>query len=266
MWNFYDELCIGIPSGIRIEECVVGNRWTMVRANGNVGIARTLGGEDADSNTLAQSMVGTYLRDAANHMKWNSLVRASVGVAAMNAFYNHAELLENNDTAPAFEGVEGKKIAVIGDLPNVETELMGCASLVVLPLPESNELGAEYEQAMQSEVVLISGDTLINQTLLLLLKLVGENTKVTLFGASVPAAPILFSFGNPVHKLVGVYAKGDETVSFAMQPVQPKYLHESEQVSRYEASPYKATKFNNAFNPWDGKKYDQNTWSELYLG
>lgn len=266
MWNFYDELCIGIPSGIRIEECEIGDRWTMVRANGNVGIARTMGAGDVDCAVLAQSMTGTYLRDAANHMKWKNLVCASVGVAAMNAFYNRADQLAGNCAESAFEETAGKTVAVIGDLPNVEIELMGCASLAVLPLPESNELGVEYEEAMESEVLLISGDALITQVLPSLLKMAGENTKVILFGASVPAAPILFAFGNPVHKLVGSCLKDEEPVPFMAEPVQPEYLHESAQVSRYEASPYKATKFNNAFNPWEGKEYDQNTWSELFLG
>ncbi len=265
MWNFYIELCTGIPSGIRIEECTIGEQWTMVRANGNVGIARTMGGEQADCNALAQSMVGTYLRDAANYMKWSSLARASIGVAAMNAFYNHADRVESCG-GPAIDGIDGKKVAVIGDLPNVEIELMGCASLVVLPLPESKEPGAEYEEAMKSEVVLISGDALIDQTLPSLLKMAGKDTKVTLFGESVPAAPILFAFENPVHKLVGGCVKDAETVPFVIEPVKPEYLHERSEVSRYEASPYKASKFNNAFNPWEGKEYNQSTWSELFLG
>lgn len=265
MWNFYIELCTGIPSGIRIEECTVGEKWTTVRANGNVGIARTMGCKEVDCDALAQSMVGTYLRDAANYMKWNSLARASIGVAAMNAFYNSVKRLEDC-VGNAFDGVDGKKVVVIGDLPDVEIVLMGCASLVVLPLPECGDLSAEYEKAMKSDIVLISGDALINQTLPALLDLVGENTKVTLFGESVPAAAILFSFGNPVHKLVGVSTKGETTKAFVVEPVEPEYLHESAQVTRYENSPYKATKFNSAFNPWEGKEYDRSTWSDLFIG
>lgn len=265
MWNFYIELCTGIPSGIRIEECTIGEKWTTVRANGNVGIARTMGSEEIDCGALAQSMVGTYLRDAANYMKWNSLARASVGVAAMNAFYNCADRLEDC-CGSAFDGVDGKKVAVIGDLPDVEIALIGCASLTVLPLPGNKQPAAEYEEAMKSDVVLISGDALIDQTLPALLALVGEETKVTLFGESVPAAAILFSFGNPVHKLVGVSTKGEGTAEFVVEPVKPEYLHESAQVTRYENSPYKATKFNSAFNPWEGKEYDRSTWSDLFIG
>lgn len=265
MWNFYDELCTGIPSGIRIEECTVGKDWTLVRANGNVGVARTMGGEDADCGALAQAMTGSFLRDAANFMKWNDLVRASIGVAAMNAFYNCADRVECCESA-AFADVAGKTVAVIGDLPNVEIELMGCGSLIVLPLPDSKELGTEYDEAMQSDVVLIAGEALINRTLPALLSKVGADTKVTLFGESVPAAPVLFSFGNPVHKLVGTCVKDEAAVPFVLEPTEAEYLHERPEVSRYAASPYKASKFNSAFNPWEGKKYDHDTWSPIFKG
>lgn len=264
MWNFYDKLCTGIPSGIRIEDCVVGEQWTTVRANGNVGVARTMGADKADCAGLGRAMVGTYLRDAANHMKWNSLIRASIGVAAMNAFYNRADIPESGQ--PAFGGIDGKKTAVIGDLPNVEIELMGCASLAVLPLPGCDKPDTQYEEAMKSDVVLISGDTLIDQTLPMLLGMAGKNTEVILFGESVPAAPILFAFENPVQRLVGTCVKDGQSVPFVVEPVQPEYLHERPEVSRYEASPYKATKFNNAFNPWEGKEYDRSTWSDLFHG
>lgn len=146
MWNFYDELYIGIPSGIRVEGCVVGRLWTTVRANGNVGVARTLGDTGIDRNALGQSMIGVHLRDVANVLRWDSLTRASIGVAAMNAFYNTAERLEAMSTPPVFQGeLDGRKITVIGELPNLEAGLKGeNCELTVLPLPAGTELGEAY--------------------------------------------------------------------------------------------------------------------------
>lgn len=282
MWNFYDELCTGIPSGIRVEGCVVGKLWTVVRADGNIGIARTLGDTNVDLNALGQSVIGLHLRDVANQMKWKSTIHASIGVAAMNAFYNRADRI-GASAPPAFEGeLCGKKVAVIGELPNLAANLKDCCDLTVLPLPESKELSAEYESALQGDLVFISGDALINQTLQALLAKVGEHTKVSLAGVSVPAAPVLFAFGNPVHNLSGVYAKIVTTVeaaarfdladvtagvsSFSINPRKPVRLHENIEVSRYSASPYKASKFNSAFNPWEGKDYDHSTWSPIFKG
>ena len=283
MWSFYDELYIGIPSGILVEGCVVGKLWTTVRANGNIGVARTLGDTSGDLNALGQSMIGQPLREVANVLKWNSLIRATIGVAALNAFYNRADRMETMSAPPAFQGeLDGKKVAVIGELPNLEAGLKGNCDLTTLPLPASADLGNTYDAALKSDFVFISGDTLTNQTLPALLAKVGENTKVTLAGVSVPAAPVLFAFDNPIHNLSGIYSRFDTTVEaaakldladlapgtlpFSVNPVKPAKLHESAEVTRYKASPYKASVFNCAFNPWEGKDYDQSTWSPIFKG
>ncbi len=283
MWNFYDELYVGIPSGIRVEGCVVGKLWTTVRANGNIGVARTLGDTDIDRDALGQSMIGQFLRDVANVLRWDSLVRASVGVAAMNAFYNTAARMESLNAPPAFQNaLDGKKVAVIGELPNLEAGLKDCCDLTALPLPTGEELGTAYTAALTGDFVFISGDALTNRTLPALLDRVGADTKVSLAGVSVPAAPILFAFGNPIHNLSGVYARFDTTVEaaarqdqkdlapgtlpFSVNPRKPRYLHERPEVARYEASPYKSAAFNCAFNPWEGRDYDPGVWSPLFKG
>lgn len=284
MWNFYDELYMGIPSGIRVEGCVIGKLWTTVRANGNIGVARTLGAaDDTDLSALAQSVIGMHLRDVANVLKWNSLLRASVGVAAMNAFYNRPDRVKELSAPPAFRNeLGGKQVVVIGDLPNLEAGLKDGCDLTVLPLPEDKDLGAGYAEAMKADFVFVSGDALINRTLPALLAQVGENTKVSLSGVSVPAAPVLFAFGNPIHNLSGVFtvipttvecaAKLDQpdlapgTQAFSVNPVKPRYLHEQTATTRFAASPYKAAAFNSAFNPWEGKEYDQSIWSPIFKG
>ena len=123
MWSFYDELYMGIPSGIRVEGCVVGELWTTVRANGNIGVARTLGDTGADRCALAQSMVGRFLRDVANVLQWDSLLRASIGVAAMNAFYNRPERIAEFQDPSEFGAGLGGRVAVIGDLPGLTADL-----------------------------------------------------------------------------------------------------------------------------------------------
>lgn len=281
MWSFYDELYMGIPSGIRVEGCVVGKLWTTVRANGNLGVARTLGDTDVDRNALAQSMVGCYLRDVANVLQWDSLLRASVGVAALNAFYNRPDVLDKRGPSEFGAGLGGA-VAVIGELPALAADLREFCQVTALPLPESCALGAEYAAAMQSDFAFISGDALINRTLPALLALTGENTRVSLTGVSVPAAPVMFAFDNPIHNLNGVYAAIPTTVEsaarldlpdlapgtrpFSVDPVRPDYLHQRAETVRYQASPYKASKFNSAFNPWEGKEYDHDIWSPIFKG
>ena len=222
MWSFYDELYIGIPSGIRVEGCVVGKLWTTVRANGSIGVARTLGDTNGDLAALGQSMIGLFLRDVANVLRWDSLLRASIGVAAMNAFYNTAERAEALGAPPAFrDELDGKRVAIIGELPRLEASLKGRCALTVLPLPGRAELGDEYAAALKSCFVFISGDALTDRTLPALLAGVGEETKVSLTGVSVPAAPVLFAFSNPLHNLSGVYSRCDTTVEAAARQDLP---------------------------------------------
>ena len=60
MWNVYDELGIGIPSGILVEGCVVGKLWTTVRANGKKELlSLTIKPEavDPDDVEMLQDMV-----------------------------------------------------------------------------------------------------------------------------------------------------------------------------------------------------------------
>lgn len=284
MWNLYDELYIAIPSGILVEGCVVGKLWTTVRANGNIGVARTLGCTDGDLNALAQSMIGQPLREVANWLKWDNLTRASIGVAAMNAYYNTEERIQAlSAPVPACCcGLEGKTVSIIGELPEVADALKDCCAVKTLPLPENEQLGTAYEAAMADDYVFISGDALTNRTLPALLALAGQDTRVSLSGVSVPAAPVLFAFGNPLHDLSGVYAHFDTTVEaaakldlkdltpgtlpFRITPIKVQRVHEQAEVTRYKASPYKASAFNSAFNPWEGREHDSGTWSPIFKG
>lgn len=245
MWNFYDELYMGIPSGIRVEGCAVGRTWTAVRANGNLGIARTLGQPGEDREQLAQSFVGTHLREAANVLQWDGPVRASIGVAAMNAFYNVPSLADSANAPPLLqEDLRGLQVAIIGCLPDLERELQGRCQLTVLPLPFPGRANTACQEAMVSDVVFLSGDALTNGTLPVLLELAGMRTRVALIGPSVPAAPVLFAFGNPVHNLFGLYVRAPDAVEqavrmdlealpadsvapFSIRPRRPRYLHET---------------------------------------
>ena len=125
MWNVYDELGIGIPSGILVEGCVVGKLWTTVRANGNIGVARTLGDTSGDLEAVARSVMGKALRDVANHMHWDNLLLASIGVAAYNSFYNSADHVATLNAPPAFQGeLAGKKVVALVSGGNIDVTIL----------------------------------------------------------------------------------------------------------------------------------------------
>ncbi len=282
-WDYYNELYMGIPSGIRVENCVVGKLWTAVRAGGgNVGVVRTMGEIPADPESYAADFAGGFLRDTANVLRWDSLVRAGVGMAALNAFYN-LPALEKSSGPPAFlEDLGQGPVSVIGDLPNLSAGLDLNGPCINLPLPEHGCVDGEYKEAMGSPVVFISGDSLTTGVLHELLDAAGAETRISLAGISVPGAPILFAYDSPVRNLTGLYARDSDAVekavredapelellmgTFSINPKKPKYLHERPEVQRYMSSPYRASVFNCAFNPWEGKEYDHSTWSPIFKG
>jgi len=194
MWKLYDDLYIGIPSGLRIESCTIGKEWTAVRANGNVGLARTL---ELPANPLefAASFKGAWLRETANHMKWDSLARASVGVAAMNAWYNtreRAEGLDGLDAPGAYKG----KVAYVGDYKEGN----------VFPLPMSPDFDtAAYAKLKDFDTVVICANALITRALPKLLDIIGESGHAVITGYSVPCSALFFAFDMPVCELRGYY-------------------------------------------------------------
>ena len=204
MWNLYDNLYIGIPSGIRIEKCIIGKDWTAVLANNNIGVARTpeLPG---DPEGFAASFSGAYLRDTANHMKWDNPVLAGVGVAAMNAWYNTAERAEALGGGPGSiaSGQIGGRTAFVGDY----------AGENVFPLPIGPVFDATgYESLSKFDKVVIAGETLISRALPGLLDIVGENGNVLLEGYSLPCSALFFSFGLPVKEINGFYVQQNDGI------------------------------------------------------
>ncbi|MDR1573732.1 MAG: DUF4213 domain-containing protein [Clostridiales Family XIII bacterium] len=248
--KLYDDLYIGIPSGIRITGCAVGKYWTTVRIDGNIGLARTLE-MPVDAAEFAARFVGKFLRDVAGHLTWENAARASVGVAAMNAWYN---------TADRIEGLEGTRIP---ERPSGGTAYVGNQDTNEFPLPMSPDFDAEkYKGLANYDNAVIASEALITGALPKLLELAGS-ANVLLTGYSLPATALFFSFGMPVTELRGFYPRFIDTVEacarkdipdpaagmtpFCVRPMKLKKIHESEQVRVALESPYRAAEFNNLF-------------------
>jgi len=201
MWKLYDDLYIGIPSGIVIEGCVVGAKWTTVRANGNIGIASTFKVPE-NPEKFAAGYIGAYLRESAGHLKWDGLARAGVGVAALNAWYNTAARatgLDGDKPAAALAG----KVAYIGDY----------AGKNVFPLPMSDKFDASAYAALKGfDTVVISADALVTRALPKLLDIVGEAGNAVLDGYSLPCTALFFAFGMPVREIRGYYTRFADTI------------------------------------------------------
>ena len=227
MWNLYDDLYIGIPSGIRIDGCIIGEEWTMVHANGNTGIAKTLElpeNPGAFPGEYASSFIGAYLRDTANHMKWDSIARACVGVAAMNAWYNTKQRVEELEGDYAEALITGDT-AYIGNYAGENT----------FPLPQSKDFDAtEYKDLCKFDNVIISSDALIAGTLPKLLDIIGEKENVIIEGDAVPCSALFFSFGLPVTEIRGWFLEPGYSSADEPETSMQKFFINRETIRRIQ--------------------------------
>ena len=206
-WEIYDRLIEGVPADVRVVDACVGANWTCVVAESGAGVAYTFHGGVAPAGV--RDVAGARLRDVAALVKSWCFEDASLGAAALNAWYATAEKLE----APSLltgEGSDGfslvmKQVAareerpnvcVIGHFPHME-ELAAAAHLTVLERrPREGDLpdaACEYVLPEQ-DFVLMTGTTFTNKTMPRLLELASRAT-VVVTGPSTPMLPALFDYG-----------------------------------------------------------------------
>ena len=93
MWELYDNLIKNIQEDIKIEDLVIGTEFAMVISDCGAGISRVLNDKRFPfENKIKPNM---KLKDLAKSIKSWNFVEASLGLAAINAFYNSKQPREN---------------------------------------------------------------------------------------------------------------------------------------------------------------------------
>lgn len=136
-WRLYDALIDGIPDDVAVTRLCLGAAWTYVEAESGMGVAMTCTGGGAP--TTESPLVGRPLREVAGLAKSWNWGEATLGVAALNAWYTRRELLDPLGATYDDEGAQpldheraadafavyaskmpGKKACVVGHFPHVE--------------------------------------------------------------------------------------------------------------------------------------------------
>ena len=203
-WELYDWLIEGVPEGIGVLDCCLGLHWSYVEAECGMGIGHTLrdgtrASSGADPRELDLKTLCSYAKS------WN-FTEATLGVAALNAWYAQPERIKalggswDEETAKGKgsnpfwslqERCSGKKVAIIGHLPNVNA-MAQVADVTVLERNCSSGIdtpdsACEYILPEQ-DFVIMTGTTLTNKTMPRLLELSREATVVVTGPSAVPAA------------------------------------------------------------------------------
>ncbi len=207
-WELYKKLIEGVPEDIGVKDLCIGNHWVYVEAESGCGMALTVSG-GRGSYGLGSNPLFMSLRDlACQATSWNFL-EASVGVAALNAWYStpenataagmKIETATSNDGFKLYRNIcAGKKVTVVGHFPLVERLADQCELTVLERDPHGDDFpdpACEFIVPHQ-DFTFITGITLTNKTMPRLLELSRRSQGSTvLVGPSVVPAPILYDFG-----------------------------------------------------------------------
>lgn len=207
-WEIYDRLIEGVPADVRVVDACVGRHWTCVSAESGAGVAYTFHGGVAPA--AERDVAGARLRDVAALVKSWCFEDASLGAAALNAFYAVRGKLEGpglatGEASDGFSLVMGRieqhpdvrpKVCVIGHFPHMD-ELAAVSDLTVLERrPREGDLpdaACEYVLPDQ-DFVLMTGTTFTNKTMPRLLEL-AQGATVVVTGPTTPMLPVLFDYG-----------------------------------------------------------------------
>lgn len=213
-WKFYNHLIAQIPEGPVVLDYCLGTHWTYVEADCGMGISYTCKG--GSKRAFPLDFRGMPLREVAELSKSWCFEEASIGVAALNAWYADKGKLDalgavydEPGVAPessvrlldAFElyrpRMAGAKVTVIGHFPHVD-RIAEYADLTVLERNCTQALdtpdpACEYILPNQ-DFVFITGTTIINKTAPRLLD-IAQDPAVVFVGPSVVMTPFLFDWG-----------------------------------------------------------------------
>lgn len=220
MWEIYDELIAGIPADWTADEIVRGSDYAYVKSRGGIGLGGLLE-YDHRAPLFSKNLEGMPLREVAACIKSWNFGEATIGLAAINAYYNHPETARaagvpiaekkhfedrlNDPFIMSQNEIRGKKVTVLGHFPHLETLFEPICDMRIISgeVPEDGDypLPAVEFLLPESDFVFISCSCLVSKTMPRILELSGKARKVTIVGPATPLAPALF--GHGVHDLSG---------------------------------------------------------------
>ena len=242
-WKLYDEMIAGVPEDIAIKDYALGTAWSYLEAECGMGVAYTA--RQGATRTVTDDLRKLSLRKVAELSKSWCFEEATLGIAALNAWYSNPERIAaagmeavyeapNPNELPEGEGgrlgmkmdafglykpvIEAQgdaNVVVVGHFPRV-TEIAEYANLTVLERAcrdewDTPDPACEYVMP-QADYTFITGVTLINKTAPRLLQL-ARDAHTIMVGPSVVLAPNLFEYG--VECLAGSVCEDPELARFA---------------------------------------------------
>lgn len=213
-WALYDALIEAIPGSLRVRNAACG-RWSAITHDaGGCGISLAYDGDHPRpvDAPMASDAVGMKLRDVASWARSWHFPTASLGVAAINSWFNSPDILASSNSwdvvpEPIFFAdaqrsyLAGRKTTCVGHFKGIEA-YTGEDFHVLERNPRGTDFpdpAAEY-LIPECDVVLVTGSALVNKTMPRLLEL-SRHAETWILGPSTTLAPKIFGvsgFGGAV--------------------------------------------------------------------
>lgn len=249
-WRFYNQLIAAIPDDIIVRDYALGVKWSYVEADCGMGVAWTARG--GARRTHSFDLRGLPLKSVAELSKSWCFEEATIGVAALNAYYAQRERLDligaryeepradGQDAnrlgmkldafdlyRPRIEAKPHANVVVVGHFPHVAA-IADYANLTVLERNCSQSLDTPDPACEfvlpHADFAFITGVTIINKTVVRLLEL-ARRTTVVMVGPSVVMSPYLFECG--VETLAGSVVADPEKTRFAVHNGAGRFFGEA---------------------------------------
>lgn len=208
IWELYEELIVQIPEDLHALTVVSGNFWTVVESELGMGVAGTV-------RSMSRPPMGHFplkgapLKEVAKLAKSWNFVEASIGVAALNAYFNTPEIARRNgvlfdegdarrnDPYIAYRNVaKGKKVACIGSRSGMTEQLLSDVAEMSVFGDEQGDYPMQALDALlpQQDLIYLPCFSEITKELPRYLEL-GKNAVTIVCGPSITMAPSLFDHG-----------------------------------------------------------------------
>ncbi|MCI8283816.1 MAG: DUF364 domain-containing protein [Firmicutes bacterium] len=258
MKSLYDRLIEGIPDNLEVDDVVCAHYGAMVYSNGSIGLSEFR--DEFDTRPMLESgnKLNMSLKQLASGIKSWNITEASMGHAAINAYYNSPEMAEKNGivltdslhsedrNADPFityqKEVAGKKVVVVGHFPYLE-QLFG--PICDLHIIENYPYMGDYpEQATEylipgCDFAFIGALTIVDKRLPRLLEL-AKDAFVGIVGPVTIMSPILFEYG--VDELDGIVIKDPKIAERVTKEQEIMKIYASGQKVSLRKTEYEAFK------------------------
>ena len=190
------DLAASVDTDVLVDRVLVGLNWTMVYAGDYCGIARSpeRGTEGARSILTEAGFRGRPLKELANMLCSTDALSRSMGLAAINAFWNQPPETAEKPGFARFEA-PGDGLVIIGGFRDAQKRLPNAKIVEREPMCDDVPVADCNAAITGAKYLAITAQTLMNGSLEPLLRATPNVAFRMLIGPSAPLCPVLLDYG-----------------------------------------------------------------------